>query len=99
MMDAQTTEGSVTIMRLVRLLAVMASFIAVAVADIRPSAAMVIYPWCVTYGGRMGGAENCGFVTLAQCLATRQGNGGFCKPNPWYYPYPPSPRGAPPIWR
>jgi len=27
------------------------------------------------------------------------GNGGFCKPNPWYAPYPPPPSGGWPIWR
>ena len=71
--------------------------LAITIAGTAPSAAAVIYPWCLEYGGRMGGAENCGFVSFAQCQATRQGNGGFCKPNPWYSPYPPSPRGAPPI--
>ena len=23
------------------------------------------YPWCAVYGGRSGGASNCGFLTLA----------------------------------
>ena len=71
--------------------------LAITIAGSAPSAATVIYPWCLEYGGRMGGAENCGFVSFAQCQASRQGNGGFCKANPWYSPYPPSPRGAPPI--
>ena len=84
-------------MRLSYLLALLAILATASIAGIRPSAAAVIYPWCLEYGGRMGGAENCGFVSFAQCQATRQGNGGFCKPNPWYSPYPPSPRGAPPI--
>jgi Protein of unknown function (DUF3551) len=65
----------------------------------RPSNAMVIYPWCASYSGRGAGGENCGFVNFNQCLATVRGVGGFCKPNPWYYPYPPSPAGAPPLWR
>jgi hypothetical protein len=83
-------------MRLSHLLGGLA-VLAITIAGTGPSAAAVIYPWCLEYGGRMGGAENCGFVSFAQCQATRQGNGGFCKPNPWYSPYPPSPRGAPPI--
>jgi hypothetical protein len=66
--------------------------------SVKPSTAMVIYPWCAEYG-RSYGAENCGFVTFRQCLATIWGNGGFCKPNPWYYPYPPPTSGAPPIWK
>jgi Protein of unknown function (DUF3551) len=68
-------------------------------ASMRPSAAVVIYPWCVDYGGRMGGAQNCGFVSRAQCEATRAGNGGFCVQNPWYVPYPPPQTYAPPIRR
>ena len=84
-------------MRLSYLLALLAILATTSIAGIRPSAAAVIYPWCLEYGGRMGGAENCGFVSFAQCQVSRQGNGGFCKPNPWYSPYPPSPRGAPPI--
>jgi hypothetical protein len=53
-----------------------------------PIAAMVIYPWCVNYGGgREGGAQNCGFTSRQQCELTRAGNGGFCVQNPWYEPY------------
>ena len=32
----------------------------------------------------MGGASNCGFVTLEQCRATAHGIGGFCEPNQFY---------------
>ncbi|HEU5018010.1 MAG TPA: DUF3551 domain-containing protein [Pseudolabrys sp.] len=42
------------------------------------------YKWCAEYGPSMGGAENCGFVTFQQCLATISGIGGFCEPNPRY---------------
>jgi Protein of unknown function (DUF3551) len=85
-------------MRVRSSLCLAAMVAALLAADARPSTAMVIYPWCAEYMGRYG-AENCGFVTFKQCLATIAGNGGFCKPNPWYYPYPPSPNGAPPLWR
>jgi hypothetical protein len=28
------------------------------------------YPWCAQYSGRaLGGAQNCGFVSFAQCMA------------------------------
>lgn len=64
----------------------------------RPSDAMVIYPWCAKYHGRLGGV-NCGFTSFQQCLATIAGNGGFCDPNPWYQPYPPPTSYAPPLWR
>jgi Protein of unknown function (DUF3551) len=42
------------------------------------------YKWCAVYGGDMGGASNCGFVTIEQCRATVSGIGGFCDPNPFY---------------
>lgn len=57
-------------------------------ADIKPAEALVVYPWCAHYGGRMGGAPNCGFVTYAQCIATISGLGGSCMENPWYEPGP-----------
>jgi hypothetical protein len=59
-------------------------------ASVKPSEALIVYPWCANYGGRhMGGAPNCGFVTYAQCMATIQGLGGWCGQNPWYEPPPP----------
>ena len=43
------------------------------------------YRWCAEYGGRGGGGgTNCYFVTLGQCRAAISGNGGFCRPNPFY---------------
>jgi hypothetical protein len=42
------------------------------------------YKWCAVYGGRDGGASNCGFVTLEQCQATVSGIGGFCQENQFY---------------
>lgn len=42
------------------------------------------YKWCAVYSGDMGGATNCGFVTIEQCRATVSGIGGFCDPNPFY---------------
>ena len=43
------------------------------------------YPWCAQYSGD-GGATNCGFTTLEQCMATVSGIGGFCMRNPQYQP-------------
>jgi hypothetical protein len=74
-------------MRMIRVLTLLATAAVVFSASAKPSAAMVIYPWCAEYGGKMGGSENCGFVNFRQCLATIAGNGGWCKPNPWYTPY------------
>ena len=71
-------------------------------ASTRPSAAMVIYPWCANYGGggKGGyGANSCGSTSFQQCMATLWGNGGTCSPNPWYVPYPPPTTYAPPIKR
>jgi hypothetical protein len=51
------------------------------------------YPWCAEYsfsGGGGGGATNCGWATLEQCMATVRGIGGSCGPNPMYQP-PPGP--------
>ena len=43
------------------------------------------YRWCAEYGGGgHGGGTNCYFVTLDQCRAAASGNGGFCRPNPFY---------------
>jgi hypothetical protein len=44
------------------------------------------YPWCAVYGGRDGGASNCGFLTIEQCMATVSGIGGSCEPNQFYNP-------------
>jgi Protein of unknown function (DUF3551) len=84
-----------------RLLTLFALIVGVLVtASVQPSVAMVIYPWCAHYGGRMGGGtENCGFTSFQQCQLTRAGNGGFCVPNPWYQPYPPPQSYAPPLRR
>ena len=57
------------------------------VASARPSAAVIIYPWCANYGGREYGASSCGSTSLKQCLATLWGNGGTCNPNPYYEPF------------
>jgi len=51
------------------------------------------YPWCAQYSGRaLGGAQNCGFVSFAQCMATVSGIGGFCVRNTLYQPPPGSHR-------
>ena len=44
------------------------------------------YPWCAQYSGDFGGTVNCGFVSVAQCMATVTGMGGFCVPNNLYQP-------------
>ena len=44
------------------------------------------YPWCAQYGGQMGGAMNCGFVSFDQCMATARGMGAFCIQNTFNYP-------------
>jgi len=47
------------------------------------------YPWCEYIGGT-GGARNCGFVSVEQCLESARGNGGDCRVNTQYTP-PPGP--------
>ena len=52
----------------------------------KPAAAQT-YLWCAYYNfGGMGGggAENCGWATIEQCIATVSGIGGSCGPNAQY---------------
>ena len=64
--------------------------ILVVTVGISTSAQAQNYPWCAQYSGGGGGGRNCGFVTLAQCMATVSGIGGFCEPNTLYVPSAPS---------
>jgi len=57
---------------------VAGSFLAAPTAQADP------YKWCAVYGGRDGGARNCGFVSFEQCMATVRGMGGFCQENQFY---------------
>jgi hypothetical protein len=43
------------------------------------------YPWCAVYDTGAA-AQNCGFVSFDQCMATVRGIGGFCQRNDWYRP-------------
>jgi hypothetical protein len=42
--------------------------------------------WCAYLNYDHGGARNCGFATLEQCLADVRGVGGNCSPSPYYEP-------------
>jgi hypothetical protein len=86
-------------MRTLYVVGLMAGIVFTLAASTRPSVAVIIYPWCANYGGRMSGSQNCGFTSRQQCELTRAGNGGFCVQNPWYQPYPPPQTYAPPIRR
>ena len=40
------------------------------------------YPWCAQYSGRaLGGAQNCGFVSFAQCHGNRFRHRWFLRAN------------------
>jgi hypothetical protein len=88
-------------MRSLKIAGLISLVVLTVAASVRPSAAMVIYPWSANYGGSWNGygASSCGSTSLKQCLATLWGNGGACGPNPWYQPYPPPPTYSPPIRR
>jgi len=62
-------------------------FAAFAFADLGGSTAQAQmypqYPFCAVYSLR---TVSCGFNTMAQCLATVSGRGGYCEPNPVYQP-------------
>ena len=58
---------------------------ALAIAAAADTAQADPYRWCAQYGGSgHGGGTNCYFVTLQQCQWAISGNGGFCRPNPFY---------------
>ena len=61
---------------------------------VRPAAA-IEYPWCAQYGAMSDGGRNCGFSTLAQCMATVSGIGGDCQRNQFYEG--PAERSAAPV--
>jgi Protein of unknown function (DUF3551) len=56
------------------------------------------YPWCAIYGGGMGGATNCGFITFDQCMDTARSLGTLCQPNTQYVP-PPGPHPLSRVYR
>jgi hypothetical protein len=60
--------------------ALIVAFAALAMPDAKADP----YAWCAEYGGGRGGATNCGFVTLEQCMWTVSGIGGFCRRNLFY---------------
>lgn len=73
-------------MRSTHLVLVLALFSWPTVLAPSTASANIEYPWCAVYGGDMGGASNCGFTTIAQCMATVSGIGGSCEPNQFYHP-------------
>ena len=62
----------------------LAAFAALIASSLIDDAKADPYRWCADYAGGRGGSTNCYFVTLAQCQAAASGNGGFCRPNPFY---------------
>jgi hypothetical protein len=86
----RATRMPVTPMRLV--LAFAATTTLGALAGATPASAQGA--WCAQYGGRDGGATNCGFYTLQQCQWAVSGVGGFCSPSPYarFYGDQPPPR-------
>ena len=69
-------------------LALFASAMALAAIATGAPARAQNYPWCVYWAGT-GGARNCGFVSLEQCMATARGAGASCQRNAGYEPNKP----------
>jgi len=67
----------------IRALPLVTAVVALATADASGAAAQN-YPWCSNFSD--GAGINCGFSTLAQCMATATGSGGTCSPNNLYRP-------------
>ena len=44
-------------------------------------------PWCAWFTG-YSYSNDCGYYTLAQCVATIRGVGGYCAPNVYAQPLP-----------
>lgn len=38
------------------------------------------YPYCLMTGP----SQDCTYISMAQCLASKRGNADFCEPNNWY---------------
>ena len=64
-----------------RSLCLLGLLLAGVVVDARPASAEVFYPYCLITSGRDGGVWNCGYVSLAQCMASRVGT-EMCNINP-----------------
>ena len=64
--------------------ALFAAIVIIAASAATRPAAAIEYPWCAQYGGMGDGGRNCGFSTLAQCMATVSGIGGGCERNLFY---------------
>src|SRR5262249_47585167 len=75
-----------TARRLVPLTVLLSVFLSVllSVLALATTASAQEYPWCARYSFGSRGAENCGFVTMQQCMMTVSGAGGACFQNPRY---------------
>ena len=67
-----------------RIIVVTLLLLCAAPAAIGEARAEVIYPWCLVMGGR-DGSHSCGYVSLAQCQASRVGT-DMCMQNGLYQP-------------
>ena len=63
---------------------VFAALIVLLAGSASEPAAADPYRWCAIYSADADGGTNCYFTTLEQCYAAVSGNGGFCRPNPFY---------------
>jgi hypothetical protein len=79
------------ILALTKVLTLFASVMIVAIAGQHAAQAQryTNYPFCAYYGREI---VSCGFNTMAQCLASASGRGGFCEANGDYAPATVSPR-------
>ena len=67
-----------------RFIAITLLLLCAAPAAIGEARAEVNYPWCLVMGGR-DGSYSCGYVSLAQCQASRVGT-DMCMQNGLYQP-------------
>ena len=70
-------------MRLI--LASLAAAIAILSVNVQTADAQnTTRPYCIRGGALGAGSWDCSYYSMQQCLATAQGAGGICQPNPWY---------------
>jgi len=75
------------------LLAFTALVAIAATGGVTTTASAQNYPYCLQ-SGAYEGAIICAYSTMAQCMQTQQGIGGYCSANPDYAPSTGARRGA-----
>ena len=63
---------------------IVAATLSSAVLSALCAPALAQSPTAYAYCLMTGPAQDCGYNSMAQCLASKRGNADFCEPNNWY---------------